>query len=86
MLVTMSKAAIKARVLVITIWIALTVLGLFGATNLDQLLTTSLSAPGSSSAAANEILNKSRPKICFLVWLAFLIISNPNTHLFASLK
>ena len=58
MLVTMSKAAIKARVLVITIWIALTVLGLFGATNLDQLLTTSLSAPGSSSAAANEILNK----------------------------
>lgn len=58
MLVTMSKAAIKARALVITIWLALTVLGLFGATNLDQLLTTSLSVPGSSSAAANEILNK----------------------------
>jgi RND superfamily putative drug exporter len=54
----MSKAAIKARALVITIWLALTVLGLFGATNLDQLLTTSLSVPGSSSAAANEILNK----------------------------
>jgi len=54
----MSKAAIKARVLVITIWIALTVFGLYGAANLDQLLTTSLSVPGSSSAAANEILNK----------------------------
>jgi RND superfamily putative drug exporter len=54
----MSKAAIKARVLVITIWIALTVFGLYGAANLDKLLTTSLSVPGSSSATANEILNK----------------------------
>jgi len=58
MLVTMSKAAVKARALVITIWIALTVFGLYGATILDQFLTTSLSVPGSSSAAANEILNK----------------------------
>ena len=58
MLVTWSKAAIKARALVLTIWIALTVFGLYGAANLDPLLTTSLSVPGSSSAAANEILNK----------------------------
>lgn len=58
MLVTWSKAAIRARALVLTIWIALTVFGLYGAANLDQLLTTSLSVPGSSSAAANEILNK----------------------------
>jgi RND superfamily putative drug exporter len=58
MLVTWSKAAIKARALVLAIWIALTVFGLYGAANLDPLLTTSLSVPGSSSAAANEILNK----------------------------
>jgi RND superfamily putative drug exporter len=58
MLVTWSKAAINARALVLTIWIALTAFGLFGASNLDQYLTTSLTVPGSSSAAANEILNK----------------------------
>ena len=58
MLVTWSKAAIKARGLVLFIWLALTVFGLYGAANLAQLLTTSLSVPGSSSAAANEILNK----------------------------
>ena len=59
MLVTWSKAAIKARALVLTIWIALTIFGLYGAANLDPLLTTSLSVPGSSSAAAaNEILNQ----------------------------
>jgi RND superfamily putative drug exporter len=58
MLVTWAKAAIKARTLVLTIWIALTAFGLFGASNLDQYLTTSLTVPGSSSAAANEILNE----------------------------
>ena len=58
MLVTWAKAAIKARALVLTIWIALTAFGLFGASNLDQYLTTSLTVPGSSSAAANEILNE----------------------------
>jgi RND superfamily putative drug exporter len=58
MLVTWAKAAIKARALVLTIWIALTAFGLFGASDLDQYLTTSLTVPGSSSAAANEILNE----------------------------
>jgi len=58
MLVTWAQAAIKARALVLTIWIALTAFGLFGASNLDQYLTTSLTVPGSSSAAANEILNE----------------------------
>ena len=58
MLVTWAKAAIKARTLVLTIWIASTAFGLFGASNLDQYLTTSLTVPGSSSAAANEILNE----------------------------
>ena len=51
------KAVIKARSLVLTIWIALTAFGLFGASNLDQYLTTSLTVPGTSSAATNEILN-----------------------------
>jgi RND superfamily putative drug exporter len=58
MLVTWAQAAIKARALVLTIWITLTAFGLFGASNLDQYLTTSLTVPGSSSAAANEILNE----------------------------
>jgi RND superfamily putative drug exporter len=39
-------------------WIALTAFGSFGATHLDQYLTTSLEVPGSASAAANEILNQ----------------------------
>ena len=53
-----TKAVLKARALVLTIWIALTAFGFFGASNLDQCLSTSLSVPGSSSAAANEILNR----------------------------
>ena len=57
MLVTWSRAAIKARTLVLTIWIALTAFGLFAASNLEQYLTTSLTVPGSASAAAHEILN-----------------------------
>jgi RND superfamily putative drug exporter len=58
MLVSWSKAAIKARGLVLTIWMALTIFGFYGAANLDQYLTTSLTVPGSQSAAANEILNE----------------------------
>lgn len=58
MLVTWAKAALKARTLVLTMWIALTAFGSFGATHLDQYLTTSLEVPGSASAAANEILNQ----------------------------
>jgi RND superfamily putative drug exporter len=58
MLVTWARAALKARTLVLTMWIALTAFGSFGATHLDQYLTTSLEVPGSASAAANEILNQ----------------------------
>jgi len=58
MLVTWSKAAIKARTLVLAIWISLTAFGLFGASHLDQYLTTSLTVPGSPSATANSILNE----------------------------
>lgn len=58
MLVNWSQAMIKARLLVIAIWIGLTAFGLFGAANLNQYLTTSLTVPGSSSAAANQVLNE----------------------------
>ena len=58
MLIKWSQAAVKAKSLVLTIWILLTAFGLFGASQLDQYLTTSLEAPGSSSAVANQILNK----------------------------
>jgi RND superfamily putative drug exporter len=58
MLIKWSQAAVKARSLVLAIWIALTAFGLFGASHLDQFLNTSLVVPGSSSATANEILNE----------------------------
>jgi RND superfamily putative drug exporter len=58
MLIKWSQAAVKARSLVLTIWISLSAFGLFGATQLDQYLTTSLEVPGSSSATANQILKE----------------------------
>ncbi|MDE3227584.1 MAG: MMPL family transporter [Acidobacteriota bacterium] len=58
MLITWSQAAVKFRSLVLTIWIALAAFGIFGASHLDSYLTTSLEVPGSSSAAANTILNE----------------------------
>jgi RND superfamily putative drug exporter len=58
MLIRLSQTAVKARTLVLTIWIALTAFGLFGASHLDQYLTTSLVVPGSPSAAAHKILNE----------------------------
>jgi RND superfamily putative drug exporter len=58
MLIKWSQAAVKARSLVLAIWISLTAFGIFGASNLDQYLTTSLVVSGSSSATANEILNE----------------------------
>ena len=58
MLIKWSQAAVKARSLVLAIWALLTAFGLFGATHLDQYLSTSVEVPGSSSAQANEILNR----------------------------
>ncbi len=58
MLIKWSQAAVKAKSLVLTIWILLTAFGLFGASQLDQYLTTSLEVPGSSSAVANQILDE----------------------------
>jgi len=58
MLIKWSQAAVKARSLVLAIWVTLTAFGIFGASQLDQFLTTSLEVPGSSSAIANQLLNE----------------------------
>ena len=58
MLIKWSQAAVNAKFLVLTIWISLTAFGFFGASQLDQYLTTSLEVPGSSSSVANQILNE----------------------------
>jgi RND superfamily putative drug exporter len=57
-LIKWSQAAVNAKLLVLTIWISLTTFGFFGASQLDQYLTTSLEVPGSSSSVANQILNE----------------------------
>jgi RND superfamily putative drug exporter len=58
MLVRCAQLSIKAKHLVIAIWILLTVAGVIGALNLDKHLTTSLEIPGSASAAASQVLNQ----------------------------
>jgi RND superfamily putative drug exporter len=58
MLIKWSQAAVKAKSLVLVLWLFMTAFGLFGASQLDQYLTTSLEVPGSSSAVANQILNE----------------------------
>jgi len=50
------RLVVKRRVIVISIWVAITILGAFSATRLTGLLTTSLSVPGTNSAQANAIL------------------------------
>lgn len=56
MLARSAKLSLKAKGLVISIWIAVTVAGVCGATNLDKHLTTSLEIPGSQSATASKVL------------------------------
>ena len=56
MLERWSRLVIKRRVVVISLWVAIIVVGAFSATRLSGLLTTSLSVPGTSSARANAIL------------------------------
>ena len=56
MLERWSRLVIKRRVVVISIWVAIIVVGAFSASRLSGLLTTSLSVPGTSSAQANAIL------------------------------
>jgi putative drug exporter of the RND superfamily len=51
-----TRAVIRWRVVVVGAWIIIVVLGALASSRLPALLTTSLSVPGSSSAAANDIL------------------------------
>ena len=50
------RLVIKRRFIVIAIWVALTVVGAFSTTHLSDLLSTSLTVPGTNSAQANAIL------------------------------
>jgi RND superfamily putative drug exporter len=56
MLARSANLSLKAKGLVISIWIAVTVAGVCGAANLDKHLTTSLEIPGSQSATASKVL------------------------------
>gem|GEM_PF-2791762 len=47
------RLVIKRRAIVIAIWMAITVVGVVAASQLNGLLTTSLTVPSSSSAQAN---------------------------------
>jgi RND superfamily putative drug exporter len=58
MLTLCAKLSIKFQRLVIVIWVSLSVAGVFGATQLDNHLTTSLEIPGSASAAASAVLQE----------------------------
>jgi RND superfamily putative drug exporter len=56
MLESWTRKVIRARFLVISAWIILTILGLFAVPKLDNHLTTSLAVPSSESAHVDEIL------------------------------
>ena len=56
MLERWTRLVIKRRIIVISIWVAIIVVGVFSASRLSGLLTTSLSVPGTSSNQANAIL------------------------------
>ena len=58
MLARCAKLSLKAQSLVIAIWIALSVAGVFSGVQLDKHLTTSLEIPGSDSAAASKVLQE----------------------------
>jgi RND superfamily putative drug exporter len=51
-----TRAVVRWRVVVVACWVAIVILGAVSAIKLPDLLTTSLSVPGTSSAQANQIL------------------------------
>jgi uncharacterized membrane protein YdfJ with MMPL/SSD domain len=51
-----TRAVVRWRVVVVACWVAIILLGALSAFKLPDLLTTSLTVPGTSSAQANEIL------------------------------
>lgn len=59
MLEKWTRGAVRNRFAIIATWIVLGVFGFLGASQLDGLLTTSLTVPGSQSAQADEILTNS---------------------------
>ena len=56
MLARWTRFVIKWRVIVILAWVGVIVIGALSASRLSELLTTSLTVPGTSSAQANVIL------------------------------
>ena len=48
---------IRYRGLVVTIWVALTLFGFYANANIDSLLTTSITVPGSPSAKADKVIS-----------------------------
>src|SRR5664280_1044561 len=58
MLERWTRAVVRYRAVVIAAWIVVVVLGSLSATRLPDLLTTSLSVPGTGSTQANTILSR----------------------------
>ncbi len=56
MLESWIQRVLRHRVPILAIWLAITVVGLMAAANLNQYLTTSLNVPGSQSEKANTLL------------------------------
>lgn len=47
---------IRKRLLVVTVWVALALFGFYASANINSLLTTSITVPGSQSAKADEVI------------------------------
>lgn len=47
---------LRNRLLVVTVWVALALFGFYANANINSLLTTSISVPGSESAKADAII------------------------------
>jgi uncharacterized membrane protein YdfJ with MMPL/SSD domain len=58
MLARSARLSKRVQGLIIGIWFASTIAGIYGATNLDKHLTTSLEIPGSQSAVASKTLEE----------------------------
>ena len=56
MLERWTRAVVRWRVVVVACWVAIVLLGAVSAVKLPDLLTTSLTVPGTSSAQANQVL------------------------------
>ena len=57
MLTRWTRIVLRHRAIIVFVWLAITVAGVFASANIGQLLTTSLEVPGSQSAKADAILS-----------------------------